>query len=205
MVQKLVLVVLASTVVQLAAAADPYTFTPEDYIEYGIYFSARGSTTSSRGKLLTLRYGDIEGYYAAVIPEAREVPTPKQLLRLRTARGTVRVDRSDNSGVSVTRDTYNDVRRSGTKRLEIRFDNGVCTDREGLTSACIVDLLLITDGPDKGVVRSPRTLTITTSTGLSFRYRSIRTDGGKPLNLPLLRRTPTINNYAWEWRPAVDR
>lgn len=205
MIKKISLFFVSLVLVPLAAAAAPYTFTPEDFIEYGIYFSARGSTTGSRGKLLTLRYGDIEGYYARFFRDIREIPTPKQLLRLRTARGAVRVDRNDSSGVSVTRDTYNEKRRTGTKRLEIRFDNGTCTDRDGVESPCVVDLLLLTDGPDKGVVHEARTLTITTSTGLSFRYRSIRRDGGKPLNLPLLRRSPVINNYAWEWRPTTER
>jgi hypothetical protein len=182
-------------------AAEPYTFTPDDYIEYGIFFSARGSSAGSSGKLLTLRYGDIETYYTSVIPTASKIPTPKQELRLSTARGSVRVNRNDNLGVTVTRDTHNERRRTGTKRLEIRFENGTCTDQQGVvTSPCVVDLLLETESPDKGVVRQPRTLTITTSTGLTFKYRSLRTDGGKPINLALRRRSPTINNFAWEWR-----
>lgn len=198
--KKAALLLVSILLAPLSLAAEPYTFTPNDYIEYGIYFSARGSSTNSHKKLLTLRYGDIEAYYASVLPEVSKVPTPKQELRLSTKRGSVRVNRNDNIGVTVTRDTHNERRRTGTKRLEIRFENATCTDQAGVTSPCVVDLLLVTERPDKGVVRQPRTLTITTSSGLTFRYRSVRRDGGKPLNLPLLRRTPSIANYAWEWR-----
>jgi hypothetical protein len=46
--------------------AAPYTFTENDYLEYGIYFSeGRGAPAS---KLLTLRYGDIDTYYAEKLP-----------------------------------------------------------------------------------------------------------------------------------------
>jgi hypothetical protein len=184
-------------------AAEPYTFTPEDFIEYGIYFSAPDSATRSNGRLLTLRYGDIEAYYAFYnyFPE-QGVPSPKQELRLRSSRGSVRVNRNDNVGVTVTRDTHNERRRWGTKRLEIRFENGTCTDSEGVVSSCVIDLLLVTKRPDRGVVREPRTLTVTTSTGLRFRYRSLRQDGGKPIDLALRRISPHINNFAWEWRPT---
>ncbi len=198
--KKAALLLISILLAPLSLAAEPYTFTPNDYIEYGIYFSARGSSTNSHKKLLTLRYGDIEAYYARFFPDISKVPTPKQQLRLRSKRGSVQVNRNDNIGVTVTRDTHNERRRTGTKRLEIRFENATCTDQEGVTSPCVADLLLVTERPDKGVVRQPRTLTITTSSGLTFRYRSIRQDGGKPLNLPLLRRTPSIANYAWEWR-----
>jgi hypothetical protein len=202
--KRVVQLLLGLLLAPLSLAAEPYTFTPNDYIEYGIYFSARGSSTHSNGKLLTLRYGDIEAYYARFFPDLSKVPTPKQQLRLRTKRGSVQVNRNDDVGVTVTRDTHNERRRTGTKRLEIRFENATCTDQTGATSPCVADLLLVTERPDKGVLRQPRTLTITTSTGLTFRYRSVRRDGGKPLNLPLLRRTPTINNYAWEWRPTAE-
>ncbi len=204
--KRIVEALLASVLLApLSVAAEPYTFTPDDYIEYGIYFSARGSSTNKRGKLLTLRFGDTAAYYARFFPEASEVPTSEQQLRLKTKRGSVRVNRNDNSGITVTRDTYNERRRTGTKRLEVRFENGTCTDQGGVESPCVVDLLLVTDAPDKGVVYAPRTLTITSSTGLSFRYRSPRRDGGKPLNLPLLRRSPAIANYAWEWRPTQTK
>lgn len=119
----------------LSLAAEPYTFTPDNYIEYGIYFSARGISSTSHKKLLTLRYGDIEGYYANVLKTKSKAPTPKQELRLSTKRGSVRVNRNDNIGVTVTRDTHNERRRTGTKRLEIRFENGTCTDQAGTTSA----------------------------------------------------------------------
>jgi hypothetical protein len=183
--------------ISLTASAAPYTFTPEDYIEYGIYFAERGAERSS--KLLTIRYGNIQGYYNEYFPEFTP-PTVKQRLRLATSHGTVRVDRNDNVGLTVTRDTYNERRRRGTKRLEVTFQHATCTDAAGITSPCSVNLVLTTDGPDRGVVRERRRLTITTSTGLAFRYRSLRTDGGKPLNLPALNRSPAISNYAWEWR-----
>jgi hypothetical protein len=186
------------------ASAEPYTFTSSDYIEYGIYFSAHGASTYSSGKLLTLRYGDIDGWYTRYFPTLKNIPRPTQRLRLITSRGAVRVDRNENSGVTVTRDTHDAIRRTGTKSLHIRFEAGTCTDATGITSPCVVDLSLTTKAPDKGTVRQSRILTITTSTGLSFRYRSARRDGSKPLNLPLLRRTPAINNYAWEWRPGLS-
>jgi len=204
--KKAITLLLGLFLTPLSLAAEPYTFTPDDFIEYRIYFGARGSTTLSNGKLLTLRYGDVDGYYdyyTKVVQPISKLP-PKQQLRLRTNRGSVEVNRNDNVGVTVTRDTYGEDRRGGTKRLEIRFESGTCTDQQGARSPCVVDLALVSERPDKGVVREPRTLTITTSTGLSFRYRSLRRDGGKPFNLARLRRSPTINNIAWEWRPTDD-
>jgi hypothetical protein len=183
------------------AAAEPYAFTSNDFIEYGIYFSPGGNQKSY--KLLTLRFGDIEGYYAEYFPQFKP-DTRKQALKLVTKRGTVRVNRDDNDGVTVVRDTFNEKKRIGTKRLDVTFEQGVCTDSAGVTSACSVSLTLTADGPDRGVVRPPRTLTITTSTGLSFRYRSARHDGGRPINLARLRRMATISNYAWEWRPGRE-
>lgn len=184
------------------AAAAPYTFTENDYIEYGIYFSeGRGATAS---KLLTLRYGDIDTYYAEKLPWVKTVPTARQELRLTTKRGSIRVLRNDNTGVTVTRDTYNEKKRTGTKRLEIRFDNGRCTDKAGVRSPCSVELSLRTNEPDRAVIRQRRILRITTSSGLRFTYRSLRSDGSKPLS-PALRLAPAINNYAWEWRPAVEK
>jgi hypothetical protein len=201
--KKLIVTVVAAMAPILSAIADPYTFTPQDYLEYGIYFAPRGSGPVSSGKLLNLRFGDIEGWYARYLPEFK-APSRKQLLRLVTGRGSVRVNRNDNVGLTVSRDTYKVGSRSSTKRLEVRFENATCTDADGASSACVVNLLLTVDGPDRGVIREPRTLVITTSTGLSFRYRTVRRDGGKPLNLPLLRRTPVINNYAWEWRAGQE-
>jgi len=185
-----------------SASAAPYTFTEQDFIEYGIYFSPGGRDRAT--KLLTIRFGDITGYYAEYFPQVKEVPTPKQTLRLKTARGSVVVNRNDNSGLTVTRDTWNEKKRTGTKRLEVNFQNATCTDAAGLSSPCVVDLLLTTDGPDKGVSRARRTMTITTSTGLSFTYRSRRRDGGMPYT-PADFRAPTINNYAWEWQPALQK
>jgi hypothetical protein len=183
------------------ATAEPYAFTPNDYIEYGIYFSPGGNQKSH--KLLTLRFGNIEGYYAEYLPKFKP-DTRKQALKLVTKRGAVQVNRNDNQGVTVVRDTFNEKKRIGTKRLDVTFEHGVCTDDVGITSPCSVSLTLIADGPDRGVIRPPRTLTITTSTGLSFRYRSARQDGGRPLNLARLRRMATINNYAWEWTPGRE-
>jgi len=192
--------IVAVALAPLWAYAEPYTFTPKDYLDYGIYFSARGASTASHYKLLTLRYGDIQGWYARYFPTFKDIPTRRQGLRLVTPQGSVRVSRNDDSGVIVTRDTHDLVRRSGTKSLAIHFEHGKCTDQSGVTSPCSVDLSLTTPAPDRGVVREARTLTITTSTGLSFRYRSPRTDGSKPLNLPRLRRSPAITNFAWDWR-----
>jgi len=183
------------------AWAAPYTFTEQDFIEYGIYFSA--GPRDRGGKLLTIRSGNIEGYYAEYFPEVKEVPTQKQALRLRTSRGSVIVNRNDNVGLTVTRDTWNEKKRTGTKRLEVNFQDATCTDAAGLSSPCVVDLLLTTDGPDKGVKRARRTLTISTSTGLSFTYRARRRDGGKPFT-PADLRSPVVNNFAWEWRPGVQ-
>jgi hypothetical protein len=106
--------------------------------------------------------------------------------------------------LTVTRDTWNERKRRGTKRLEVRFENAQCTDVAKVTTPCSVDLLLTTDAPDVGVVHQPRTLVITTSTGLSFRYRTIRRDGGKPLDRAAFNRSPVVNNYAWEWRPNFE-
>lgn len=180
------------------ALAAPYTFLPSDYLEYGIYFAEPGVTHGS--KLLTLRYGDIDRYYATFYPDIRDIPSPCQRLFLRTDRGSVAVDREDNLGLQVMRDTFNSKKRTGTKRLSVRFRKGVCRDERGKRSRCAVKLLLTSDGPDEGVIREPRTLRISTSTGLRFRYRSIRTDGSRPLDRDALRRSATITNYAWEWR-----
>jgi hypothetical protein len=125
-------------------------------------------------------------------------------LRLRTSRGSVLVNRDDNVGFSISRDTWNERKRTGTKRLDINFQNATCTDSAGISSPCSADLVLTTEGPDKGVVRERRILTITTSTGLSFTYRTRRRDGGRPFT-PADFRGATVNNYAWEWRPGLER
>jgi hypothetical protein len=182
--------------------AVPYTFTPSDYIEYWIWFSPRGSISLKNPKLLHLRFGDIEGFNAKYFPSIKKVPSRKQQLRLSTPRGSIWISRNDNEGLTVVRDTYQAGGGGGTKLLDVRFEGARCRDAQGTESTCSVTLLLTTDGPDKGVKRQSRTLRISTSTGLSFRYKSVGTDGGKPLNLPLLRRTPVINNYAWDWRPG---
>lgn len=182
------------------ASAAPYTFTPQDFIDYGIYFSPRGSLQFPHRKLLTIRFGNIEGWYAEYIPGFKNIPKPTQQLRLSTPRGSVRVNRNDNVGLTVTRDTYRSKGRGGTKLLDVSFERGRCRDASGVLSQCAVTLRLTTDGPDRGVVRQSRTLRITTSTGLKFRYRSVAVDGGKPLNRPLLDRTPVIINFATEWR-----
>jgi hypothetical protein len=183
-----------------AALAAPYTFTPADHIEYGIYF---GAPRVRAGKLLTIRYGDINWFYAKYFPWVKTVPTRKQTLRLRTPRGSVIVNRNDNVGLTIARETHDEKKRQGTKRLEVSFQHATCTDAAGISSPCSAELILTTDGPDRGVVRPPRTLTITTSTGLSFTYRSRLQDGGRPIT-PAQRRAPTINNYAWEGRPAFE-
>jgi hypothetical protein len=185
-----------------AVFAAPYTFTAQDYIDYGIFFSPRGADESRR--LLTLRAGDINGYYAKFFPSIEDVPSQRQSLELRTPRGSVRVRRSDNEGLVVIRDTHNSRRRQGTKRLEVTFERGICTDADGNSSPCAVHLRLTTNRPDIGTVRQSRTLRITTSTGLSFRYKSLFTDGGKPLNLPALNRSPSIVNFASEWRRSIE-
>jgi hypothetical protein len=189
--------VLAST----AVFAEPYTFTAQDFIEYGIYFSPNGRARST--KLLTLRAGDIKGYYAKYFPTFKDVPSQRQALELVTPRGTVRVRRNDNVGLVVIRDTHNSKKRIGTKRLDVTFEKGKCTDEAGNTSPCSIHLRLTTNKPDVMTVRQSRTLRISTSTGLTFRYKSLTYDGRKPFP-PDLNRTPAITNYAWEWRPSVD-
>jgi hypothetical protein len=184
-------------------SAAPHEFSEQDFIEYGIYFAA--GSRGRGGKLLTVRSGDIKGYYAKFLPEvkAKDVPTLKQTLRLRTSKGSVIVNRDDNVGLTVIRDTWNEKKRTGTKRLDVKFENATCTDAAGVSAPCVADLVLTTDGADKGVVSERRRLTITTSTGLSFSYRTRRRDGGKPLT-PADLRGPFISNYAWEWRPGVE-
>jgi len=185
------------------AVAAPYTFTERDFIEYGIYFSPGGHPRSQKAwKLLTLRVGDINGYYGEYFPKIKDIPTQKQSLRLRTRRGAVVVNRNDSLGITVTRDTYNEKKRTGTKRIEVKFQDGTCTDAAGVKSPCAVDLVLTTDGPDDGASRERRKLVITTSTGLSFTYRTRRYVAGTPLT-PADCRAPVVNNYAWEWRPGV--
>jgi hypothetical protein len=186
------------------ALAAPYTFTSQDFIEYGIYFSPGGRHTRAV-KLLTVRFGDIDAYYNKFFPDVnpKHIPGQAQTLRLRTPRGSVIVNRNDNVGLSVTRDTWNEKKRTGTKRLDVSFQNATCTDAAGVASPCAADLVLTTEGPDKGVVRPRRVLTITTSTGLSFTYRTRLRDGGKPFT-PADFRAPVVNNYAWEWRPAYE-
>jgi len=184
-----------------AVFAAPYTFTAQDYIEYGIYFSPRGADFST--KLLTVRAGDINGYYAKFFPSIKDIPSQRQSLELKTPRGAVRVRRNDNVGLVVIRDTHNSKKRQGTKRLDVTFERGICTHVDGNSSGCAVHLRLTTNKPDIDTVRQSRTLRITTSTGLSFRYKSLFTDGGKPLNLPALNRSPSIVNFAWEWRPSI--
>jgi hypothetical protein len=85
----------------------------------------------------------------------------------------------------------------------VTFQNGTCTDAAGVSSSCVVHLLLTTKKPDRFVTRQPRLLKITTSTGLSFRYKSLLVDGGKPFPINI-EQYPVINNYAWEWRPDFD-
>lgn len=183
-----------------ASEAEPYTFTSRDYIEYWIWFSPRGSVTPKKPKLLTIRFGDMEGWYAEYFPWVKRVPSQKQELWISTPRGSIAINRNDNEGLVVTRETYKPLGGGGTKLLDVRFEGARCRDAEGVESTCSVTLLLTTDGPDRGVKRRSRTLRITSSTGLSFRYKSVGSDGGKPLNLPLLNRTPSIVNFAWEGR-----
>lgn len=185
-----------------AAVAVPYTFTQSDYIEYWIWFSPRGSTLLRDPKLLHLRFGDAKGFNAKYFPSIKNVPGRKQQLRLSTPRGSIWISRNDNEGLTIVRDTYQAAGGGGTKLLDVRFEGARCRDAQGTVSTCSVTLLLTTDGPDKGVKRQSRTLKISTSTGLSFRYKSVASDGGKPLNRRLLNRTPVINNYAWDWRPG---
>jgi hypothetical protein len=184
-----------------AASAAPYTFTPDDYIEYGIYFSAGPRVRA--GKLLTVRYGNITGYYANFFPSIKEIPTQRQSLRLRTPRGSVIVNRDDNVGLSVTRDTHNEKKRIGTKRLDVTFENATCIDAARVSSPCSVALVLTTDGIDVGASRTRRVLTITTSTGLSFTYRTRPRKAGTPYTAADLR-APVVSNYALEWRPSVE-
>jgi hypothetical protein len=193
--------ILAPSLLVSPAAAAPYTFTEQDYIEYGIYFSP--GNRQKAVKLLTIRFGDIEGWYAKFIPEAKSIPTRKQSLRFRTRRGSVIVNRNDNIGLSITRDTHNEKKRMGTKRLEVSFQDATCTDAAGVSSPCSANLLLTTSGPDKGASRERRILTITTSTGLSFTYRTRRRVAGTPYT-PADFRAPVVNNYAWEWRPGFE-
>jgi hypothetical protein len=184
-----------------AASAAPHTFTPDDYIEYGIYFSA--GPRDRGGKLLTIRYGNVAGYYATFFPDIKDIPTQRQSLRLRTPRGSVIVNRDDNVGLSVTRDTYKDKKRSGTKRLDVTFENATCINADRVSSPCSVALVLTTDGIDIGGSRTRRVLTIATSTGLSFTYRTRPYTAGNPITAAD-RRSPVVNNYAWEWRPSVE-
>jgi len=183
-----------------ASEAEPHTFTSRDYIEYFIWFSPRGSETPKKPKLLNIRFGDMEYWYAKYFPWVKGVPSQKQELWLSTPRGSIAIDRDDNEGLVVTRETYKPSGGGGTKLLDVRFEGARCRDAEGVESKCSVTLLLTTDRPDRGVKRRSRTLRITSSTGLSFRYKSVGSDGGKPLNLPLLNRTPSIVNFAWEGR-----
>jgi hypothetical protein len=196
----------ASLLAITQAHGAPHTFTPQDYIEYGIYFAESGRSSAKAVKLLDIRFGNLEDYYRNLLPRGAAVPSRLQILKLRTKVGSVIVNRKDNLGLSITRDSWNETKRSGTKRLEVRFENATCTDANGVSSPCIADLLLTTDKPDlnHGVIREPRTLVITTSTGLQFRYRSARIDGTKPFNLPRLRRFPVITNYAFEKILRVD-
>ncbi len=186
------------------AVAEPYTFTEKDFIQYGIYFTAPRARTSE--KLLEVKYGDIKGWYKAIAPQVsdKDIPATSQLLKVKTAQGSIRVNRRGNAGVTIVRDTHNEAKRVGTKRLEVVFENAECTDAKGVTSLCKATLVLTTKVPDKNVIRESRALSITTTTGLSFTFRSPRSDGSKPLNLPLLRRSPAISNYAFEWRPGKD-
>jgi hypothetical protein len=183
-----------------ASEAEPHTFTSRDYIEYFIWFSPRGSVTPKKPKLLNIRFGDMEYWYAKYFPWVKRVPSQKQELWISTSRGSIAINRHDNEGLVVTRETYKPSGGGGTKLLDVRFEGARCRDAEGVESTCSVTLLLTTDGRDRGVKRRSRTLRITSSTGLSFRYRSVGYDGGKPLNLPLLNRTPSIVNFAWEGR-----
>lgn len=202
MIKRLFVVVLVSFVT-LPALAAPYEFTNQDFLEYGIYFSPRASETPRRPKLLTIRFGDIEAWYKRFLPEARDIPSLKQQLNIATSKGSVSLNRNDNVGLRVARETYKPDGQGGTKRLEVSFQNATCSQPETGRVPCSVELLLTTDYQDKGVVSSPRTLVITTSTGLSFRYRSLRRDGFQPYTRELRRlinRSPIIHNFAWEWR-----
>lgn len=196
------LTLLSAFLVQLASAT-PYEFTDRDYIEYGIYFSPRGSETPKRPKLLTIRYGDLETWYKKLFPHVRTIPTVKQQLNIATPKGSISLNRNDNVGLRVARETFKPNGHGGTKRLEVSFQNATCSQPGTGRVPCSVELLLTSDYQDKGVVRSPRTLEITTSSGLSFRYRSIRRDGFQRYTRELRRlinRSPVINNFAWEGR-----
>lgn len=203
MIYRVFSLTLLGFLLNLPAFAAPYEFTDKDYIEYGIYFSPRASQTPKRPKMLTIRFGDIKGWYDRFAPQVRHIPSPKQQLNIATSRGSVSLNRNDNLGLKVARETYKPDGAGGTKRLEVTFQNATCSQPGTGRVPCAVELLLTTDYQDKGVVRSPRTLVVTTSTGLSFRFRSIRRDGFQPLTRELRRlinRSPVINNYAWEWR-----
>jgi hypothetical protein len=190
---------LLSLVLSNQAAAAPYNFTPQDYIAYGIYFSPGGRQRAT--KLMDIRFGNIKGYYNEYLRTAKEAPTTLQYLNLKTKQGSVFINENNDQGLSVTRDVYNLVERSGTKRLDVSFNSATCTDSSGLKARCAVTLTLTTDGPDKGASSARRTMTIRTSTGLNFQYQSRAKKAGTPYTLADLRATK-IANYASDWRPS---
>jgi hypothetical protein len=183
------------------SAAEPYTFTPTDYLEYGIYFSPRAAGPMKRvTKLMTIRTGDIKTWYARYNPQLKDIPGLTQNLRLSTPRGSVEVNRQDDIGLTVSRDIYKVRGYKQTKRLDVRFQNATCTDTNGVKSSCVVDLVLTMDKPELIGTNSSRTLRITTSTGLSFTYRSAERALRERFDRRVLARSAVIANYAWDWR-----
>jgi hypothetical protein len=198
---KIILPLLALILTTSSASAAPYTFNQEDYLEYVIIFGKDGRSSTKASKLLNIIVGDVDSYFSG-IGARRPFPARLQVLSLKTDRGSVEVNRQDNIGLTAIRETWPKPQSPGTKLLDVRFEKATCTDANGATSPCTANLLLTTDAPDekRGLVRQARTLVITTSTGLSFRYRSAPHDLTKPFNRSRRERSPVIINYAFEKR-----
>jgi hypothetical protein len=179
----------------------PHTFTLQDSLYYTISLQGRvpgnGETYVSPFKLLEIGFGV---YDPSRTPSGAPETPPLQYLNVKTKGGSVIANRRDLEGLTVTRDTWNERKRFGTKRLEVRFEKATCTDLSGVSSGCTADLLLTTNKPDfkKGPVFEPRTLVITTSIGQTFRFRSGRRDLRTAFRLPPRRRPLSITNSAFE-------
>ena len=113
------------------AVAEPYTFTEKDFIQYGIYFTAPRARTSE--KLLEVKYGDIKGWYKAIAPQVsdKDIPATSQLLKVKTAQGSIRVNRRGNAGVTIVRDTHNEAKRVGTKGSNVPVQGNARAHYEG--------------------------------------------------------------------------
>jgi hypothetical protein len=180
------------------------TLTPDDYLYYGISLKQPGEFEG--GQLLNLIYGDpqLQGIANPEFAD-RQFERPRTRFRFVDRAASIEFSRSGNDNVRVVRETFNEATRQGTKLLDVQLLDGRCRERGKPPQSCDISLILRADGADRGVKRAPRTVEISTSTGITRRFRSPRRDGSKPLDQRSYRRSAAISNFAIELLSARIR